>query len=345
MDDEGTEGQGLAAVLLYYGMIDRVDSSVEKLVCPFHADRNPSMKVDFIDGSFYCFGCGARGRAKDFVKRYEKQNRSLDDLECEVKYRRILKQTDERETPRFLKPAQEVVRGLQRQQYDEAYGFYHGLRATPWTSPEYPEEQAMLEYMQARGFTAETLAAARAKVTFSDPYQLIFPVLDNGKFKGWVSRTADPVVASYRKYLYNTGFRKALCLVGDYGTFKGERDGHGNDLDSYVVVVEGYMDRLKLLQLGVKNVVAIFGWKMSEIQEQKLRDCGIVNIVSALDNDDCGRKGTAWLLEKKFNVTRFCYLKGLKDPGDMDEQSFAKMWERTMRKYGHSVRSYSGTSG
>ena len=337
--ETSTEGQDLAAVLLYYGMLDHVGSSTEKIVCPFHADRNPSMKVDFTDGSFYCFGCGARGKAKDFVKRYEKQNRSLDDLECEVKFRRILKDVDKRETPKFVKPTLEVTRSFQRQQYDEAYGYYHGLRAVPWTSPEYSEEESILEYMEARGFTASTLAKAKAKVTYRDPYQLIFPVLDNGKFKGWVSRTTDPEVASFRKYLYNTGFKKAWCLVGDYGVFGGELDSFGNNLDSYVVVVEGYMDRLKLIQLGVKNVVALFGWKMSEIQEQKLHDCGIINIVSALDNDDCGRKGTAWLRKRKFNVTRFCYLKGIKDPGDMNEKNFCRMWKRTMHKYSQNVRS------
>ena len=35
-------------------------------VCPFHNDRNPSMKVD---RRFYCFGCGATGDVIDFVSR------------------------------------------------------------------------------------------------------------------------------------------------------------------------------------------------------------------------------------------------------------------------------------
>ena len=35
-------------------------------VCPFHNDRNPSMKAD---RRFYCFGCGATGDVIDFVSR------------------------------------------------------------------------------------------------------------------------------------------------------------------------------------------------------------------------------------------------------------------------------------
>ena len=34
--------------------------------CPFHNDKNPSMKVD---RRFYCFGCGATGDVIDFVSR------------------------------------------------------------------------------------------------------------------------------------------------------------------------------------------------------------------------------------------------------------------------------------
>ena len=35
-------------------------------VCPFHQDKNPSMKLDM---RFHCFGCGADGDAVDFVSR------------------------------------------------------------------------------------------------------------------------------------------------------------------------------------------------------------------------------------------------------------------------------------
>lgn len=35
--------------------------------CPFHDDRNPSMKLN--EDYFYCFGCGAKGDVIDFVTR------------------------------------------------------------------------------------------------------------------------------------------------------------------------------------------------------------------------------------------------------------------------------------
>ena len=36
------------------------------ICCPFHADRNPSMKVD---SRFHCFGCGADGDVIDFTAK------------------------------------------------------------------------------------------------------------------------------------------------------------------------------------------------------------------------------------------------------------------------------------
>ena len=35
--------------------------------CPFHDDKNPSMKLN--EDYFYCFGCGATGDVIDFTAR------------------------------------------------------------------------------------------------------------------------------------------------------------------------------------------------------------------------------------------------------------------------------------
>ena len=149
-------------------------------------------------------------------------------------------------------------------------------------------------------------------------------MLDNGKFKGWVCRTMLKSVEAKRKYLYNEGFSRATTLVGNYGS------------KDYVIVVEGYMDRLKFAQFGEENVVAILGWKMSPQQIQKLKDKGINKVISALDNDVCGKKGTEFL-KQHFDVTRFAYLKGVKDPGEMTQDLFDKMFSKTMRIYNTKI--------
>lgn len=319
MEKDEKRGEELAKVLWYYNMLPSTDQATQKIVCPFHSDVNPSMIVNLADGSFFCFGCNVAGDAKRFVELFEKQYNCLNSLQAYKKYLQILK-SNKCSDVKVGRSVQKHQKPHSRQLYIEAYDYYHGLRKVPWRSPETTEEIEALEYMEDRGFSAKTLAKCKAKVTYNTNYAIIFPMLDNGKFKGWVCRTTIESVAKKRKYLYNKGFSRATTLVGDYGD------------DDYVVVVEGYMDRLKLVQLGVKNVVAILGWKMTDQQIQKLKDAGVTKVISALDNDECGRKGSRYL-RKFFNVTRWSYLKGIKDPGDFELRSFRRMFEKTMSKF------------
>ena len=38
--------------------------------CPFHQDKTASMKVKPMDKKYFCFGCGEKGDAIDFVAKY-----------------------------------------------------------------------------------------------------------------------------------------------------------------------------------------------------------------------------------------------------------------------------------
>lgn len=277
------------------------------------------MKIDLEQGKWFCFGCNLSGDAYRFVRHmFEKQNGWVDDLCAYQEYMRILK--SDRVSGIKLEGHWRPAKLPERELYNQAYDHYHGLSRTNWEHPEASEAVEAKAYMQQRGFSASTLAKCKAKVNYDRHYGLIFPMLDNGKFKGWVCRTMIKRIEEERKYLYNTGFSRASTLVGDYGS------------SDYVIVVEGYMDRLKFIQFGYDNVVAILGWKMSQNQIEKLKSKGIKWVISALDNDKCGKQGTEWL-KRYFSVTRWQYLKGIKDPGDMEQESFTRMFNRTMQRY------------
>jgi DNA primase len=40
-------------------------------LCPFHADKNPSLSINPIKNLFQCFGCGAAGDAIRFVELFD----------------------------------------------------------------------------------------------------------------------------------------------------------------------------------------------------------------------------------------------------------------------------------
>lgn len=312
----GAQGPGtdLAKVLWYYNLLPDTHAACQKILCPFHQDANPSLLVNLEDGTWFCFGCNRSGDAAKFVQYMEK---GLNDLQALKRYHEILKsdKCSSFSPAHFAKSRRKPRSEL----YAQAYDYYHGLRRVNWKHDDEQEVAEAREYMEHRGFSTSTLSKAKAKVTYNKSYGIIFPMLDNGKFRGWVCRTMVKEIEQRRKYLYNEGFSRATTLVGDYGS------------KDYVFVVEGYMDRLKFVQCGYDNVVAILGWRITDEQVQKLKEKGITKVVSALDNDECGKRGTKYL-SRFFEVVRFTYLKGLKDPGDMTQPMFDKMFARTMGK-------------
>lgn len=314
----------LAKVLWYYNLLPNISNAIQKIVCPFHDDINPSMIVDLKKGRWYCFGCGKGGDDKKFVYEMEHKYNNYNDLQSLRVYYKILK-SKKCSNIQIKKSLIYKKKKPNKVLYDEAYDYYHGLSKVDWYNSDIQEVVIARDYMCKRGFSKDVLNKCKAKVTYNNSYGLIFPMLDNGKFKGWVCRTMDKAIESKRKYLYNEGFRRSNTLVGDYGKEK------------YVIVVEGYMDRLKFIQFGVDNVVAILGWKISAEQCLKLKAKGITHVISALDNDECGKKGTQYL-RTMFNVTRFQYLKGYKDPGEMSKHIFNKCYRRTMSKYRDSLK-------
>lgn len=54
-------------VLALYGYVPRRGY----ILCPFHGDRNPSLKIYPGNKGWYCFGCGRGGSAIDFVMAHE----------------------------------------------------------------------------------------------------------------------------------------------------------------------------------------------------------------------------------------------------------------------------------
>lgn len=314
------EKNELAKVLWFYGLIGNVDAEEQKIICPFHEDANPSMIVNLKQGSYYCFGCHESGDALKFVQRMEKMRSKSNDLQGCKKFFQILKSD---ECSRIRIQRVEKVKKTSKQMYAEAYDYFHGLSKVNWRKKsDLDEVNEVRSYMMKRGFTTSTLNKIDARVTFSKNYELIFPMLDNGKFKGWVCRTNIPEVEQKRKYLYNKGFRRKTSLIGNYGD------------NEVLFIVEGFMDRLKFIQFGVNNVVAILGWKASLHQIEKIKSKNNIKyIVSALDNDKCGIKGSKYLESIfKEKYVRFAYLKGVKDPGEMSKETFDKMYRKTMNK-------------
>lgn len=310
-------GEDLAKVLIYFGLINEPQLSEFNIVCPFHVDINPSMKITLHNGKFFCFGCGVSGDAYDFIRLVKPD---LSDLQACITLERIL-HSNEVEALKIKYTKRKKQSG--KQALIEAIDYYYGLKACDWHECDTPEAKSVIEYMQKRGIDKRTLNLCGCRMNYSIAYPFIFPIMDNGTFKGWVGRTMNKYVEKKRKYFYNDGFVKSDTLCGTYSE------------KSVVYICEGYFDYLKLRYVGgIKNVCAILGWHISEQQLKKLKDKHITTVVCALDNpviDKSGKKGLE-LLKQHFDVIPFPYPKGRKDAGDMTKEQILKAKKTINRK-------------
>lgn len=307
------DGKDLARVLIYYGLVYDIEQAEFNIICPFHDDINPSMRITLNDGTFYCFGCGANGNAYDFVKL---ANPELNELQCCILLEQIINSEEIKQiNVKFKKKRKKN----NKQALIEAHDYFYGLKSIDWNKAETKEQIETLNYMKQRGFNARALNIADCRTNYNVAYPFVFPILDNGKFKGWVGRTTNKYTAQKRKYLYNDGFRKRETLCGTY------------EKNSVVFLCEGFMDYLSIKTRGhVKNVCALLGWHLSDGQLEKLKAQNITTVVSALDNDKCGEKGTE-LLKRYFKVVRFPYPEDKKDCGEMSEEEI-KMAIRAVKR-------------
>lgn len=155
--------------------------------------------------------------------------------------------------------------------------------------------------MRKRGFNVKVLTKLDFRENFNGIYPVIAPLVENGKFKGYVMRSDKKEID--RKYMYNRGFSRYDTLVGSY------RKGP-------VLITEGYLDMAKAVMYGMNNYCALLGWKATPIQLSKLQSKTNI-VISGLDNTDTGKKGTRYLREY-FDVIRLKIPGHCKDPGDMD---------------------------
>lgn len=325
-DRRSTSLNQFIAALKHYNIYQEDDQY--KIICPFHGDKNPSLQINKQTGFFYCYGCGLSGGAFELVKNYEP---NLSPIEIYKKLHSFVKEgkgdiggrdvytyTNLLYTHSFVDSKVKYREGIKL-----AKDFYFNLPETNWY--KLPEEAIpILRYMKHRGFTTSTLKKFGAKFTYNKNYPIVFPMYDNGIFRGYVMRTDDPTVEDQRKYMYNKEFRRRITLPGDYK-------------NSTVILVEGFLDMLKAKQYGIKYVAAVLGWKLTSEQFEKLKRCGVKTIICALDNDECGRKGYKYLKRicsvNHISVKRIRYPKTMKDMGDLNEEN-SKLILKQIKQFG-----------
>ena len=331
--------------------------SLYKVVCPFHSDVNASMQINIPQAFFYCYGCGIHGSSTELYQAfYKKQhNKSITTLQAKMAIAKLLAESTENHnsSKNFLSRTYDSLlsyisynTSVNKANYleglNQAREYFKNLPTPCWyrpsNVPEIEEEtRACLQYMQSRGFNKKLLTSCQAKPSLNKYYPITIPLLENGIFRGYVQRTFDKEIEQQRKYMYNRGFHREKVLAGNYKYIKPTVAKAKNET---VLIVEGYLDCLKVQQLGIHNVAAILGWKISTTQLTKLQHAGIKHIICGTDNDEAGIKGYKYLklVQKQqnwFKLTRVKFPKGVKDFGELQQGTRqAETMLRQLKNYG-----------
>lgn len=298
-------------------------------VCPFHADTNPSMSVSREKQIYKCFSCGASGNVFNFVMDYE-----------QVDFKEALSILAKRAgiTIGNFKPTKEKKYEKYYKMYDLAVKFYQnnlnseeGVKAKEYLASRKIDEELIKRFkiglslrekdtltkiLLKKDYTLKELEDYGLGNGHNDLYinRIMFPLFDNN---------GDPVGFSGRIYngshdskYINTKetniFKKGELLYNYHEAKESVRE------KKYLIVVEGFMDVIRLASVGIDNVVALMGTALTKEQITLLKRLSN-NIYLCLDGDKAGQKGiyqNGLLLEQE-NVNLYAIV--LKDDLDPDE--------------------------
>ena len=308
-------------------------------LCPFHADKNPSMYVTPVKQIFKCFVCGAGGSPVNFLMLYDK-------LSFPEAIRTLAERANIPLPQDFSQPAgppgmskndligatEFATRFFREQLYAsggaDALAYVHRRGMTDESIEQFgvgfaPESwDAFLQAASRKGFTQEQLVAAglvRRRDRSSGCYdyfrnRLMFPIHDvAGRAVAFGGRAlAADEKAKYLNSPESILFDKSSLVYGLHFARK------GMVTRKQAVVVEGYFDVLMPLQAGVDNVVATLGTALTE-RHVRLLTRYVQEAVLLFDADTAGQaaaeRALPHFLAQKLHV-RIAEIPAGKDPCD-----------------------------
>lgn len=303
-------------------------------LCPFHSDsKSPSLSIVPDKQYFHCFGCGKSGDIFTFLMEYEaiEFGGALKRLAEEAGVslpgfskdnsdeKEIIYEITEKANGYFasnigLPPATDYLKS-RKIDIEWAKDFQIGYAKGSW--------DGLMNFLLSRGYTKDVMLKAgllsysqdtnKYFDKFRDRIMLPFHS-DSGKIAGFTGRgVTSEIIPKYLNSPETPIYHKSDVIFGFY---RG-RDHIRNE--NCVYLVEGNLDFISLFYRGIKNVVAISGTALSDVQAKKIKRLADTAILM-LDNDEAGIKATLNSIVTLINndVEVYCVLL----PGKDDPDSF-----------------------
>ena len=335
--------------------------------CPFHNEKTPSFYVNDEKQFFHCFGCGAHGDVIGFTMRNDRLSfpEAIESLAGQAGLQ------VPRDTP------------IERERFDAEKKLYQLLdRANAWFEEQLfagggrealaylrkrglsdeairrfrlgyaPNDgQGLLRKMTSEGYTLEELAAvglvkkSEERNEFYSFFRnrVIFPVGDSrGRTVAFGARIMGEGEPKYLNSPDHALFHKGKLLYGLSRARAALSQGQP------IIVVEGYMDVIALVEAGYSGAVAPLGtaltdeqiqilWKLAPAPENREASRDYSPIL-CFDGDNAGMRAAARAVERALplltsaQTLRIATMEGAKDPDELIRQSGKSAFDALLKQ-------------
>ncbi|MDP1760538.1 MAG: DNA primase [Candidatus Woesebacteria bacterium] len=355
-------------VVSSYIKLEKAGSNL-KAKCPFHNEKTPSFFVSVDRGSYYCFGCGAKGDIFTFVEEFEgldfkgalkllanragvilEQYNKEEESEKERLYRAM------EESAKFfsqnLSKNQKALDYLKSRGLTDAsiFDFKIGFAKDDW--------RELYNYLKSKNFIDKEIELAglakKSEKGYYDRFRgrIMFPISDSSgriiAFSGRLFEESNrqdllnkqvlPVAAKYLNSPDTPIFKKSSIL---YGIDKAKDHIRKNN---FSIIVEGQFDLILSHQAGFKNTVATSGTALvgsDKSEDSIINSFGLLkrlsdNIVFVFDSDNAGFNASlraspiALALFNDMNVKAAQVPDGM-DPADLISKTGVDAWKKVIK--------------
>lgn len=325
--------------------------------CPFHQEKTPSFHVDDRKGFYYCFGCHAKGDAIGFVKETENVGfmEAVEILAREAgmpmpaRDPKAQAETDRRallagvmeQAVQFYRLQLKTGAAAAARDYLGRRGLNDAAEARFEIGFAPDTRTGLWAHLTGKGVAADLIVEAGLAIRPEDgaaPYdrfrgRIMFPIRDaRGRAIAFGGRAMDPnarakYLNSNETLLFDKG--RSLYNIGP------AREASGKT--GQLIVAEGYMDVIALVEAGFAHAVAPLGTAITEDQLVLMWRIAPEPVI-ALDGDRAGVAAARRLIDLALPLLepgrslRFCLMPEGLDPDDLIKQQGKAAMQRLLNQ-------------
>jgi DNA primase len=327
-----------------------------KACCPFHSEKSPSFWVSPEKQFYHCFGCGAHGTVIGFLMQYEKLG--FPDAVADLAERAGLELPREAQSARdpgsvdLYEVMSRAARFFEQNLADNARArayvdhrgidaatcakFALGFAADSWNALLNrfgTDEDERRRLLQVGLIIERDTRGGQAQAGFYDRFRdrLMFPIRDSrGRVLAFGGRIIDQGEPKYLNSPETPLFHKGRELYGLYEARQARTD------FKRLMIVEGYMDVVRLHQAGITYAVATLGTATTQEHLHKIFRM-TSELVFCFDGDRAGLQAAWRALENALPLAhdgrelKFMFLPDGHDPDTLVAAEGADAFESRLK--------------